>query len=47
MACVQEKRHSYPVLVGQAEGEDSLENLGIDGRIMLNCISQMGWEGMD
>jgi hypothetical protein len=30
--------------VGQAEGEDHLENLGIDGRIILNCILQK-WVG--
>jgi hypothetical protein len=40
MRHMQEKRHSYAVLVGQAEGKDHLENLDIDGRIILNCISQ-------
>jgi hypothetical protein len=41
---VQEKKHSYEVLVGQAEVKDNLENLDIDGRIILNCISQK-WVG--
>jgi len=44
VAHVPEKRHSYAVLVGQAEGKDHLENLGIDERIILNCISQK-WVG--
>jgi hypothetical protein len=30
--------------VGQAEGKDHLENLSIDERIILNCISQK-WVG--
>jgi hypothetical protein len=41
---VLEKRHSYAILVGQAEGKDHLESLGIDGRIILNCISHK-WVG--
>jgi len=41
---VQEKRHSFAVLVGQAEGKNHLENLGIGGRIILNHISQK-WVG--
>jgi len=44
VAHVQEKRHSYAVLVGQAEGKDHLENLGTDVRIILNYISQK-WVG--
>jgi len=46
VAHVQEKRHSYAVLVEQAQGKDHLENLGIDGRIILNYISQK-WTGRE
>jgi hypothetical protein len=39
-----QKRHSFAVLVEQAERKNHLENLGIDGRIILNYISQK-WVG--
>jgi hypothetical protein len=32
-------------LVGKPEGKNNWEDLGVDGRIMLERIS--GWEGVD
>jgi hypothetical protein len=34
-----ERRGAYKVLVGRPEGKrDHLEDLGVDGRILLQCI---------
>jgi hypothetical protein len=32
---VLEKRHTYKILVGKSEGKNSLEDLGVDGKIVL------------
>jgi hypothetical protein len=33
-----ERRSANRVLVGKHEGGDSLEDLDVDGKIILNCI---------
>jgi hypothetical protein len=35
VACMEEMRNSCRILVGELEGKDNLEDLGIDGRIIL------------
>jgi hypothetical protein len=45
-----EKRNAYGVLVGKPVERDGLEDLGIDGRIMLNLIlkrDRMGGRRLD
>ena len=46
MACLREMRNTYGCLVGKSEGRSHLENLRVDGSILLKCkINKMG--GMD
>jgi hypothetical protein len=33
-----ELRNAYCISVGNLKGRDHLENLGVDGRIILECI---------
>jgi hypothetical protein len=33
--------NSYEILVGKPEGKNHSEDLGVDGRIILECI--LGW----
>jgi len=35
LACMGDKRGIYRILVGRPEERDNLEDLGIDGRIIL------------
>jgi hypothetical protein len=35
VACLREKRGAYRILVGKPEERDHLEDLGIEGKIML------------
>ena len=38
------RRGTYVVLVGKSEGKDDLDDLGVDGRIILKWIlSGLGW----
>jgi uncharacterized protein (UPF0128 family) len=39
-----ERRDAYMVLVGKPEGKSHLEDLRIDGRIILKCIYKK-WNG--
>jgi hypothetical protein len=43
-----ERRGAYRVLVGRPEGKNHLEDLDIDGRIILKCMfrSEMGWHAL-
>jgi hypothetical protein len=34
------KRNAYRILVGKHEGKNHLEDLGVDGNIILKCIVQ-------
>ena len=45
MACMEDRRVAYRVVVQRPEGKSHLEELGIDGRIMLTILQ--GWGGMD
>jgi hypothetical protein len=36
--CVWEIRNTYIILVGSVKGRDTLQDVGIDGRIILKCI---------
>jgi len=41
-------RNAYEILVGKPEGKKPLEDLGAEGRIILERISrEIGWECMD
>jgi hypothetical protein len=33
-------RNAHKILVGKPEGRDNLEDLDVDGRIVLKCILQ-------
>jgi hypothetical protein len=41
-----EKRGTYRILVGKLREGDYLEELGVDGRIMLKCIFK-NWDGWE
>jgi hypothetical protein len=43
VACMEE-RSAYRILVKKHEGRESLEDLGVDGSIILNCIFNK-WDG--
>jgi hypothetical protein len=48
VACMEEKRKAYRVLMGKPEVRDCLEDMGINGRIILKWIlKKIGWEGRD
>ena len=49
VACMGWRRGVYRVLVGKPEGRNHLKDTGIDGRIILSCISGsgMGVDGLD
>jgi len=38
VACMEERRGVYRVLVGKPEGKNHLEDLGVDRRIILKWI---------
>jgi len=40
-------RNTYWVLVGLNEGKRNLEDLGIDGAIILKCFLKIVWECAD
>jgi hypothetical protein len=40
VACKGELRNSYSILVRKPEGKDHLEDLGVDGEIILEWISE-------
>ena len=39
-----DRRGAYGVLVGRPEGKNHLEDLSVDGSIMLTCINKQ-WDG--
>jgi len=40
---VGEMRNTYRILAGIHEGKTNLEDLGIDGAIILKCILKIVW----
>ena len=48
VACIGGRRGPYRVLVGRPEGKNHLEDLDIDGRIILKCTfrSGLGWHSL-
>jgi hypothetical protein len=38
VACMERMRNTYKILVGKPKGRDHSEDLGIDGRIILEWI---------
>ena len=48
MACVNDRRGVCRVLVGKPDGKGPLEDLGIDGRVILKMdLEEVGWGDMD
>jgi hypothetical protein len=49
IACMGEMRSEYKILVRMPKGRDHLEDLDVDGRIVLKCILEkwvwMVWTG--
>jgi hypothetical protein len=45
MTHMQEKRNGCRVLVGKPEGKTNLEDLGVDGRMLLKLILNRVGEG--
>jgi len=43
LAPMRESRNAYLVLVGRTEGKNHMEDVGVDGRIILKCILKK-WE---
>jgi hypothetical protein len=39
-----EEKSAYRVLVGNLKEKDHFEDLGVDGRVILNCIFK-NWDG--
>jgi hypothetical protein len=35
---MRESRNAYVILVGRREGKSHMEDVGVDGRIILECI---------
>jgi len=47
VACMEEGRGAYRVVVGRPEGKSHLEDLGLDGRIMLQYyVVGEAWPGL-
>jgi hypothetical protein len=44
VARIGDMRNTYKILVGNQKGRDHMEDLGVDGKIILERI---GWEGVD
>jgi hypothetical protein len=41
-------RNAYRIVVGNPKGRRPLEDLGVDGKVILKCISgKIGLEGLD
>jgi hypothetical protein len=38
VVCMKEMRNPYNILVRKPEGKNHLEDLGIDGKVILKCI---------
>jgi len=48
VACVNDRRGVCRVLVGKPDGKGPLEDLGIDGRVILKMdLEEVGWGDMD
>jgi hypothetical protein len=45
--CMGERRGAYRALVGKSEGNNHLEDPGVDGGIILELISEKWFGGMD
>jgi hypothetical protein len=41
---MRESRNAYVVLVGRTEEKSHMEDVGVDGRIILKCILKK-WDG--
>jgi hypothetical protein len=42
-----EMRNAYKMLVVKLEGKTRSEKLGVDGRIILEDLKEIGWKGVD
>jgi len=38
VACMGDRRDEYRILVGRTEGKRPLEDLGVNGKIILKCV---------
>jgi len=47
LACMGDRKSIYRALVGEPEGEEHLEYLGVDGRIILEWVLKKWYRSMD
>jgi hypothetical protein len=44
---MEEMTNAFKILVGKPEGKKLLGNLGVDGKIILKCLREIGWKSTD
>jgi len=47
LACMEEVRNAYKVLICTSEGKTRLWKIGVDGRTILKWVLNIGCEGVD
>jgi len=40
LALLKESRNACVILVGRTDGKSHMEDVGVDGRVILKCISK-------
>jgi len=47
VACIEENRNAYNIMVGKPEGNRLLVQLGMDGNMLKMILKETGSKGMD